>query len=379
MSHVPPNEEETDHHELEHNQNNEHPFASKIQRSVMKDFQETRENYRSSVNEIKGNIGKLFSYIGGFVTSESSESLLDIDDGNGQSSSVSNKIVGEMVKNSLLEIRKKTSLDLQFIDLYNRFLDKELALGTKTKNMEEHISALSRRVVDDFRTLNEETGRNIELTKSKLEEYLGLSKKAGREHSEDSVVLEKALKDFQRSNVKLEKGVYRTKMNVKDNFGVFLTNPNGRRTYEELQSEKIVKKQILAVKNKIEGDLRASKDVTDKIAQDTRKTFESLGQGYDEDVSICDTPSGFTFRDLQKKTAQEFLDTKAELEQKVSNVIQNVQSQFKGKLCEQAENGCRRRNQKHLQVSDEKMSLDSIESKILDDGLMSNVEEFHRN
>nr|CAI5817795.1 unnamed protein product [Callosobruchus analis] len=84
----------------------------------------------------------------------------------------------------------------------------------------------------------------------------------------------KALNDLQEGQLHTNKQVDKAKLNIRQQLQVFATNPTGRKTKEEIESEDYVKQALTDFKEKVQRDLVSTKLATDQIANQTKEQLQ---------------------------------------------------------------------------------------------------------
>lgn len=262
------------------NQTAEDEKASELLKMFSADLTDAKAHSNFMVQNTKAKIARLLhNVIGKEPTSIDEE---DIDNQPGRST-VTEARVSTVFGESIAEGYDKIALDIQVAALFDEYLVREAQSNFGHTCINEKLQKLVTQVTMDLQHENNFVENEIKTAKNNFEEYLAdvVTHRTEMDNDNARNLLEnvfnslraKAYLDLCKQSENSKKLVEKTKRNLIDNFGVFLTNPTRKSSYE-IEAENYVKQHLLQFKEKVEKDLLASKEVTEKIADDTKDFIE---------------------------------------------------------------------------------------------------------
>ncbi|VEN63145.1 unnamed protein product [Callosobruchus maculatus] len=178
-------------------------------------------------------------------------------------------------------IQQKASLDWQVAALFDNYMVKQTKREVAGHPIARKIQG---EAIDEFVQKQEEATKQVDVVKRKFEEYFKgtINANAKIDPKETDAMLgemwtsfaAKALNDLQEGQLQSNKQVDKAKLNLSQQLQVFATNPTGRKTKEEIESEEYVKQALIDFQEKVRRDLMSTKVATDQIANQTKEQLQ---------------------------------------------------------------------------------------------------------
>lgn len=172
---------------------------------------------------------------------------------------------------------EKAKLDTNFIHLFDRAETEKTKHHISKRLIENNLSLLKDKTVEKLHQIDDKSKTLTTIAKSSVQDYVY--------NQPSSNGVGGKLLSFQESNEQTRGLIDRTKRSVRENFNVFLTNPTGKMTEEEIESGKFIMDNLVQFEKKIKDDLQTRKEQLDEtIGTISNKVLSLLPlQGKDDD------------------------------------------------------------------------------------------------
>lgn len=186
------------------------------------------------------------------------------------------------LRKSMTKLYQKARLDANVIHLYDRALTQETKLHINKKLIQDNLSVIKDKTLKDLQKIDDKSKTLISAAKSAIWDYIR------NQPGDPSDSSNGKRYGFTGSQLQMMNVIDSTNRKARENFNVFLTNPTGKMTVEEIQSQKLLLDNVAQFEKKVIEDLQNQKEVMDQTINEINTKMLNLfpWRGADDDDDV---------------------------------------------------------------------------------------------